>query len=80
MCRPRLHRRLAFVSDRLEDRTLLRELEPVLQEVVVTANSSPRSMDADELGVGPTTSPAAVAFTARGHTLARATLTATYSR
>jgi dihydrofolate synthase / folylpolyglutamate synthase len=31
-------------------RGILRELEPVLQEVVVTANSSPRSMDPDELG------------------------------
>ena len=38
------------------------------------------ALDVDELGVGPTTSPAAVAFTARGHTLARATLTATSSR
>ena len=32
-------------------RGLLAELEPVLHEVVVTANSSPRAMDADELGV-----------------------------
>lgn len=31
-------------------RGLLAELEPVLHEVVVTANSSPRSMDPDELG------------------------------
>ncbi|MCO1656558.1 bifunctional folylpolyglutamate synthase/dihydrofolate synthase [Pseudonocardia humida] len=31
-------------------RGILAELEPVLQEVVVTANSSPRAMDADELG------------------------------
>lgn len=31
-------------------RGILAELEPVLQEVVVTANSSPRSMDPDELG------------------------------
>jgi dihydrofolate synthase / folylpolyglutamate synthase len=29
---------------------MLEELEPVLHEVVVTANSSPRGMDADELG------------------------------
>jgi dihydrofolate synthase / folylpolyglutamate synthase len=31
-------------------RGILEELEPVLHEVVVTSNSSPRSMDADELG------------------------------
>ncbi|MHA6630797.1 bifunctional folylpolyglutamate synthase/dihydrofolate synthase [Pseudonocardia sichuanensis] len=31
-------------------RGILTELEPVLQEVVVTASSSPRAMDADELG------------------------------
>jgi dihydrofolate synthase/folylpolyglutamate synthase len=31
-------------------RGILAELEPVLQEVVVTANSSARAMDADELG------------------------------
>ncbi|WP_300009039.1 folylpolyglutamate synthase/dihydrofolate synthase family protein [Pseudonocardia sp.] len=31
-------------------RGILTELEPVLAEVVVTANSSPRAMDADELG------------------------------
>jgi dihydrofolate synthase/folylpolyglutamate synthase len=31
-------------------RGILTELEPVLQEVVVTANSSPRAMDPDELG------------------------------
>lgn len=31
-------------------RGMLEELEPVLQEVVVTANSSPRAMDPDELG------------------------------
>jgi dihydrofolate synthase/folylpolyglutamate synthase len=31
-------------------RGILTELEPVLQEVVITANSSPRAMDADELG------------------------------
>jgi dihydrofolate synthase/folylpolyglutamate synthase len=31
-------------------RGILQELEPVLQEVVVTANSSPRAMDPDELG------------------------------
>ncbi|GAA3242227.1 folylpolyglutamate synthase/dihydrofolate synthase family protein [Pseudonocardia petroleophila] len=31
-------------------RGILAELEPVLHEVVVTANSSPRAMDADELG------------------------------
>jgi dihydrofolate synthase/folylpolyglutamate synthase len=31
-------------------RGLLAELEPVLHEVVVTANSSPRAMDPDELG------------------------------
>ncbi|MEJ3652749.1 folylpolyglutamate synthase/dihydrofolate synthase family protein [Actinomycetes bacterium KLBMP 9759] len=31
-------------------RGILEELEPVLQEVVVTANSSPRAMDPDELG------------------------------
>ncbi|MBW0111208.1 bifunctional folylpolyglutamate synthase/dihydrofolate synthase [Pseudonocardia sp. KRD-182] len=31
-------------------RGILTELEPVLHEVVVTSNSSPRAMDADELG------------------------------
>ena len=31
-------------------RGILAELEPVLDEVVVTANSSPRAMDPDELG------------------------------
>ncbi len=31
-------------------RGILAELEPVLQEIVVTANSSSRAMDADELG------------------------------
>jgi dihydrofolate synthase/folylpolyglutamate synthase len=31
-------------------RGILAELEPVLQEIVVTANSSPRALDADELG------------------------------
>jgi dihydrofolate synthase/folylpolyglutamate synthase len=31
-------------------RGILTELEPVLQEVVITANSSPRAMDPDELG------------------------------
>jgi dihydrofolate synthase / folylpolyglutamate synthase len=31
-------------------RGILDELEPVLHEVVVTANSSPRAMDPDELG------------------------------
>ena len=31
-------------------RGILAELEPVLQEIVVTANSSPRAMDPDELG------------------------------
>jgi dihydrofolate synthase / folylpolyglutamate synthase len=31
-------------------RGILRELEPVLEEVVVTTNSSPRAMDPDELG------------------------------
>ncbi|MCX6465219.1 MAG: bifunctional folylpolyglutamate synthase/dihydrofolate synthase [Pseudonocardiales bacterium] len=31
-------------------RGLLAELEPVLDEVVITANSSPRAMDPDELG------------------------------
>ena len=31
-------------------RGILAELEPVLQEVVITANSSPRAMDPDELG------------------------------
>ena len=31
-------------------RGILTELEPVLHEVVVTANSSPRAMDPDELG------------------------------
>lgn len=31
-------------------RGILAELEPVLEEIVVTANSSPRAMDPDELG------------------------------
>jgi dihydrofolate synthase / folylpolyglutamate synthase len=31
-------------------RGILQELEPVLEEVVITANSSPRAMDPDELG------------------------------
>jgi dihydrofolate synthase/folylpolyglutamate synthase len=31
-------------------RGILQELEPVLNEVVITANSSPRAMDPDELG------------------------------
>ncbi len=31
-------------------RGILQELEPVLHEVVITANSSPRAMDPDELG------------------------------
>ncbi|MBC8092782.1 MAG: dihydrofolate synthase, partial [Pseudonocardia sp.] len=31
-------------------RGILAELEPVLAEVVITANSSPRAMDPDELG------------------------------
>jgi dihydrofolate synthase / folylpolyglutamate synthase len=31
-------------------RAILQELEPVLQEVVITRNSSPRAMDPDELG------------------------------
>jgi len=31
-------------------RGILAELEPVLAEVVVTANTSPRAMDPDELG------------------------------
>jgi len=38
------------------------------------------ALDVDELGVGPSASNAAVAFTALFHTLARATLTVTYSR
>jgi len=33
-----------------DSRGILAELEPVLQEIVVTANSSPRAMDPDELG------------------------------
>jgi dihydrofolate synthase / folylpolyglutamate synthase len=40
---------LAVMRDK-DARGILTELEPVLHEVVVTANSSPRSMDADELG------------------------------
>jgi Raf kinase inhibitor-like YbhB/YbcL family protein len=38
------------------------------------------ALDVDELGVGPSASNAAVAFTALFHTLARATITVTYSR
>lgn len=38
------------------------------------------ALDADSLGVGPSASNATVAFNALFHTLARATLTATYSR
>jgi dihydrofolate synthase/folylpolyglutamate synthase len=41
---------LAVMRDK-DVRGILQELEPVLNEVVVTANSSPRAMDADELGV-----------------------------
>ncbi|MDN5857098.1 MAG: bifunctional folylpolyglutamate synthase/dihydrofolate synthase [Pseudonocardia sp.] len=40
---------LAVLRDK-DVRGMLTELEPVLHEVVVTANSSPRSMDPDELG------------------------------
>jgi dihydrofolate synthase/folylpolyglutamate synthase len=40
---------LAVMRDK-DVRGMLEELEPVLHEVVVTANSSPRGMDADELG------------------------------
>lgn len=40
---------LAVLRDK-DVRGILTELEPVLAEVVVTANSSPRSMDPDELG------------------------------
>jgi dihydrofolate synthase/folylpolyglutamate synthase len=40
---------LAVMRDK-DVRGILQELEPVLNEVVVTANSSPRAMDADELG------------------------------
>jgi Raf kinase inhibitor-like YbhB/YbcL family protein len=38
------------------------------------------ALDVDQLGVGPSTSPAAVGFNVTFHVLARATLTATYSR
>jgi dihydrofolate synthase/folylpolyglutamate synthase len=40
---------LAVMRDK-DARGILEELEPVLHEVVVTANSSPRAMDPDELG------------------------------
>jgi dihydrofolate synthase/folylpolyglutamate synthase len=40
---------LAVMRDK-DARGILDELEPVLSEVVVTANSSPRGMDPDELG------------------------------
>jgi len=40
---------LAVMADK-DARGLLAELEPVLHEVVVSATSSPRAMDADELG------------------------------
>ena len=40
---------LAVMRDK-DARGILAELEPVLHEVVVTANSSSRAMDADELG------------------------------
>ncbi|MGI5131687.1 bifunctional folylpolyglutamate synthase/dihydrofolate synthase [Pseudonocardia sp. CA-107938] len=40
---------LAVLGDK-DVRGILTELEPVLQEVVVTTNSSPRAMDPDELG------------------------------
>jgi dihydrofolate synthase / folylpolyglutamate synthase len=40
---------LAVMRDK-DVRGILQELEPVLHEVVVTTNSSPRSMDPDELG------------------------------
>ena len=40
---------LAVMADK-DARGMLRELEPVLAEVIVTANSSPRAMDPDELG------------------------------
>ena len=40
---------VAVMRDK-DARGLLQELEPVLHEVVVTANSSPRAMDADTLG------------------------------
>jgi dihydrofolate synthase/folylpolyglutamate synthase len=40
---------VAMMRDK-DARGLLAELEPVLHEVVVTANSSPRAMDPDELG------------------------------
>ena len=45
-------RRLVAVIGVLSDkdvRGLLRELEPVVEEVVLTRNSSPRAMDPDEL-------------------------------
>lgn len=40
---------LSVMRDK-DARGILTELEPVLDEVVVTANSSPRAMDPDELG------------------------------
>ncbi len=40
---------LGVMADK-DARGILRELEPVLAEVIVTANSSPRAMDPDELG------------------------------
>jgi dihydrofolate synthase/folylpolyglutamate synthase len=40
---------LAVLRDK-DVRGILAELEPVLQEVVITTNSSPRAMDPDELG------------------------------
>jgi dihydrofolate synthase/folylpolyglutamate synthase len=40
---------LAVMADK-DARGMLRELEPVLAEVIVTANSSARAMDPDELG------------------------------
>ena len=40
---------LAVLRDK-DARGILTELEPVLHEVVVTTNSSPRAMDPDELG------------------------------
>jgi dihydrofolate synthase/folylpolyglutamate synthase len=41
---------IAVMHDK-DVRGILAELEPVLHEVVITAHSSPRAMDADELGV-----------------------------
>ena len=40
---------LGVMSDK-DAKGILAELEPVLHEVVITANSSPRAMDPDELG------------------------------